>query len=311
MSHLTAHDFRPASPNELMLFLDSIVASSLCPHTRAWVCFLYASLHQELCEFLNFKIHAIPGKDLFMIQYGDREAKIPFCVDDLLNYLENLPRESYNMMRRAEAQVAKRILSTEWDVAADNIVRRIYLPIRIETPNVGSHIILEHYNPAVWFALKGKYTIANFLADRSLSDFIEGHWRRLLFQFGSARTGKWEYHDSLDRCRCPGYALPHFLAYAEPNKVADAVLADVLSHVDPLIVDHLRPYMESLDEERRRASVQSLQNWYQPQDSSGRWNHVARFPALEAVSNRLLIAFEDLRKVQSFRIMAEAWMQFM
>lgn len=183
---------------------------------------------------------------------------------------------------------------------------RIPLPIQTETPNIGSHITLHPANPAVWLALKGKYTIADFLANRSLSKFIEDHWQRLSFQFGRDRIGQWEHHDALGRCRCPGYALPYLLASAEPNRAADAVLNEILSHVDPFIVDQLRPSIEGFEEERRRASVQSLQNWYQPQISVGTWYHVAGFPALEAVSNRLLIAFEELKKDDSFTSMAKA-----
>lgn len=308
MSLLNPNSLHPASPNELMLFLDSVRTSSLCPHTKDWVCFLYVSLHQELCQFLDFSMHVISGNDLFMIRYGGREGKVPFCIKDLVAYLEDLPRPQYEMVRQFEARRSRQIFSAEWDLAADNIVWRIPLPIRIERPNVGSHLSLEHRNPAVWFALKGKYTIANFLADRSLSKFIEDHWMRLLFQFGNARTGKWEHHDALDRCRCPGYALTHLLAFGEPNKIADAVLKEILTHVDPLIVEHLRPYIEGFEEERRRVSVHGLENWYQPLGSTQKWNHVARFPALEAVSNRLLIAFEDLQKAKAFRILAEAWM---
>lgn len=311
MEQLNPAWFHPGSPNELMLFLDSVITSSLCPHTKDWICFLYFHEHRNLYQCLNFWIHAVPDKDLFLIKYGGTEAWVPFCVGDFVSYLQDLPKPKYEILRPAEAQVVKRIFSKEWDLAAEKIVRRIPLPVRTETPTARTHIISEHYNPAVWFALKGKYTIANFLADRSLKNFIERHWRRLSFQFGNSGNGKWEYHNTVDRCRCPGYALPYLLVGEEANKVADAVLEEILSHVDPLIVDHLRPYIERFEEERRLASLHGLQNWYQPQGSARTWNHVARFSALEAVSDRLLIAFEDLSKVKTFRVMAEAWMQVM
>lgn len=311
MEKLNPACFHPGSPNELMLFLDSVITSSLCPHTKDWICFLYFHEHRHLCQPLNFWIHAVSDKDLFVIKYGGREAWVPFCIGDFVSYLQDLPRPQYEILRPAEAQVVKRIFSKEWDLAAEKIVRRIPLPVRTETPTAGPHIISEHYNPAVWFALKGKYTIANLLADRSLKNFIERHWRRLSFQFGNRGNGKWEYHNTVDRCRCPGYSLPYLLVGEDANKVADAVLEEILSHVDPFIVDHLRPYIEGFVEERRLASLRSLQNWYQPQSSARKWKHVARFPALEAVSNRLLDAFEDLSKVKTFRVLAEAWMQVM
>lgn len=294
-----------------MLFLDSVLTSSLCPHTKDWVCFLYVDLNRDLCRYLNFSMQAVPGHDLFMIQYGEEKEKVLFCIDDLVTYLGDLPRPKYGIMRIAEARTAKRIFSVEWDITADNIVSQVPLPVRTDTPGVGSCLTFQRWNPAVWFALKGKYTITNFLANRSFSKFIEDHWMRLSFQFGPAHTGKWAHHDAHDRCRCPGYTLPHLLACAEPNKIADAVLNEILSHVDPLIVDCLRPFIDSFDEERRRASVQSLQNWYKPQDSAGIWNHVAHFPALAAVSDRLLGAFEYLKKDRTFAPMAEAWMQVM
>lgn len=253
----------------------------------------------------------MPDKDLFLVKYGGTEAWILFCVGDFVSYLQDFPRSQYKILRPAEAQVVKRIFCKEWDLAAEKIVRRIPYSVRAETSTGGTHTTLEHCNPAVWFALKGKYTIANFLADRSLKNFIERHWRRLSFQFGNSGNGKWRYHNTADRCRCPGYSLPYLLVGEEANKVADAVLEEILSHIDPLIVDHLRPYIERFEEERRLASLHGLQNWYQPQSSARTWNHIARFPALEAVSDRLLDAFEDLSKVKTFRVMAEAWMQIM
>lgn len=268
-------------------------------------------MNTGICTNASIWIHAVPDKDLFLIKYGGTEAWVPFCVGDFVSYLQDLPKPKYEILRLAEAQVVKRIFRKEWDLAAEKIVRRIPLPVRTETPTAGPHIISEHYNPAVCFALKGEYTIANLLADRSLKNFTERHWRRLSFQFGNSGNGKWEYHNTVDRCRCPGYSLAYLLVGEEANKVADAVLEEILSHVDPLIVDHLRLYIETFEEERRLASLHDLQVWYQPQSSARNWNHVARFPALEAVSNRLLIAFEDLSKVKTFRVLAEAWMQVM
>lgn len=311
MSHLNPKAFHPASPNELMLFLDSVNTSSLCPHTKDWVCFLYVERHQQLREYLNLSMHAIPGNDLFMIQYGGREERVPFCIDELVTYLEDLPRPQYNIVCRAEARTARRIFCAEWDAVAEEIICRVALPIRIETPGYESYITSEYFNPAVWFALRGKYTIADFLADRSLPRFIEDHLRRLSSQFCSSHIGKWEYHNSVDRCRCPGYTLSHLLVSEEANKAADAVMDEILSHVDSLIVTQLSPWIESFEEERRCASVHSLQNWYQPQGSARTWNFVAYFPALEAVSNRFLGAFEELRRDYSFRLVAEAWMQVM
>lgn len=311
MSLFNPNSLHAASPNELMFFLDSVSTSSLCPHTKDWVCFLYVTLHPEPCQFLGFSIHAISRNDQFMIRYDGKDRSVPFCIEDLINHLEGLPWSQPRTVRQLEARRAKQTFSTEWELAADNIVRRIPLPTRIGRPNVGSRLTLGPWNPAVWFALQGKYTIANFLADRSMLEFIEDHWRRLLFQFDDDRTGDWENHDAVDRCRCPGYALTHLLAFGEPNKVADAVLKEILTHVDPLIFEHLRPYIESFEEERRRASVHILQEWYQPQGSARPWNQVARFPALEAVSNRLLNAFEDLQNAKPFRLMAEAWIQVM
>lgn len=311
MSQFNPTAFHPASPNELMLFLDSVITSSLCPHTKDWVCFLYVNAHQKLYNFLKFSMRAVPGNDLFMIKYEERKEEIPFSIDDLITYLQNLPRAENDILPQAAARSAKRIFSGEWEIAADNIVRRVPLPIRIETPNVGPRVEWRSCNPAVWLALKGKYTIADFLAGRSLKLFIEDHWARLSFQFGNDHTAKWEHHDALDRCRCPGYTLPHLLAFAEPSKAADAVLNEIMSHVDPLIVDHLRPFTESFEDERRRASVRSLQNWYQPQASAETWGFIKHFPALAAVSDRLLVAFEDLRTDHRFATMAEAWMQVM
>lgn len=311
MDQINPEAFQPGSPNEFVLFLDTVITSSLCPHTKDWICFLYLDLHQDLCQLLNFSMHAIPGNDLFVIQYGGREYPVVFCVDDLVTYLQDLPRSQYQILRPAEARVTRRMFTKEWDLVAEKIIWRIPLPIRIETPGYESYITLEYFNPAVWFALQGKYTIADFLADRSVPSFIEDHWRRLSLQFGSSPIGKWEYHNAVDSCRCPGYTLPHLLVDEEANKAADAIMDEILSHVDSLIVDQLRPWMESFEEERRRASVHSLQNWYQPQGSARTWNFAAYFPALEAVSNRLLGAFEELRRDNNFRLVAEAWIQVM
>lgn len=182
MDQLNPAWFHPGSPNELMLFLDSVMTSSLCPHTKDWICFLYFQEHRHLCPSLNFWIHAIPDKDLFVIRYGGRGTWVPFCVSDFVSYLQDFPRPQYEILRPAEAQVVKRIFSKEWDLAAEKIVRRTPYSARVETPTGGLHTTSEHCNPAVWFALKGKYTIANFLADRSLKNFIERHWRRLSLQ---------------------------------------------------------------------------------------------------------------------------------
>lgn len=97
----------PASPNELMLFLDSVITSSLCPHTKDWVCFLYVDQYPVLCEYLNFSMNVIPGNDLFMIQYGRAEKRVPFCINGLVTYLENLSRPQYDIVRQAEARLAK------------------------------------------------------------------------------------------------------------------------------------------------------------------------------------------------------------
>ncbi|KAG6357618.1 hypothetical protein INS49_013495 [Diaporthe citri] len=254
-------------------------------------------------------MHAIPGNDLFVIQYEGRGDQVSFHVGDFIAYLHNLPRPQNQVLQPWEARVARRMFAKEWDLAAEKILRRVPLPTRIETPGFESYITLEYFNPAVWFALQGKYTTANFLADRSLPNFIEDHWRRLSLQFGSSRTGKWECHDAVDNCRCPDYTLSHLLASDEANKIADAVLEEILSHVDSLIAGQLTMFIENFEEERRRAGVHSLQYWYQPQRSARTWNSVACYPALEAVSNRLLVAFEELKKNDSFRLVAEAWIQ--
>lgn len=309
MDPLNPEGFQPGSPNEFMLFLDTVITSSLCQHTKDWICFLYLELHQDVCQSLSFSMHAIPGNDLFVIQYGERGDEVPFYVRDLVAYLHNLPRPQYQVLQPWEARVARRMFTKEWDLAAEKIIWRLPLPLRIETPGFESHIALEYFNPAVWFALQGKYTIANFLADRSLSRFIEDHWRRLSLQFGGNCIGEWEYHNAADGCRCPGYTLSHLIVSQEANKIADAVLDEILSHIDSLIVDQLKMFIENFEEERRRANVHSLQNWYQPQESTRTWNYGACFPALEAVSNRLLVAFEELKGDESFRLVAEAWTQ--
>lgn len=155
MSLLIPHSIHAASPNELMFFLDSVSTSSLCPHTKDWVYFLHVTLHQELCQLLGFSMHAIARNEEFMIKYGGRDASVPFCIEGLVNYLEGLPRSQSRSMRQLEARKAKQTFSAEWESVADNIVRRIPLPIRIGVPNVGSDLTLGTWNPAVWFALRG------------------------------------------------------------------------------------------------------------------------------------------------------------
>lgn len=158
-----------------------------------------------------------------MVRYGGSKGKVPLRIHELVSYVQDVPGPTYQAARLAQAQSIKRVCSTEWDIVAHNIAWRIPLPIRVETPNTGSHEMWECFNPAAWFALQGQYTIENFIAGRPLWLFVEEQGRRLSSYFGNARTGKWEYHNALDRCRFLGYKLPRLLAGAEPNKPADAV----------------------------------------------------------------------------------------
>lgn len=207
-----------------------------------------------ITKFLNA---CNPGQRSIRNTVRGKRVEVPFYVRDLVAYLHNLPRPQYQVLQPWEARVARRMFTKEWDLAAEKIIWRLPLPLRIETPGLESHIALEYFNPAVWFALQGKYTIANFLADRSLSRFIEDHWRRLSLQFGGNCIGEWEYHNAADGCRCPGYTLSHLIVSQEANKIADAILDEILSHIDSLIVDQLKMFIENFEEERRRANVQS------------------------------------------------------
>jgi hypothetical protein len=297
--------FHPGSPNELILFLDSVISSSLCAHTKDWICFLYANLHDELCQGLQFSIHPNAENNSFTVQYRGSEAQVPLRIRELVSHVEDAPGLGYQVLILPQAQSIKRVFSSEWNLMAQNLFWNIPLPIRMENADTGSQKVWERFNPAVWFALQGQYTIENFLACRPFWQFIEDHWKRLSSHFGTARSGNWEHHDAPDCCRCPGYDLPSLLAGAQPKGAADAVIKEILGHVDWLIVEQLKPALEDHEEETRPASVGSLQSWDLPQGSTAAWDHVALVPALEAVSNRLLVAFESLRNNDHFRSAAE------
>lgn len=171
----------------------------------------------------------------------------------------------------------------------------------------------EIRKPALWFALRGRFTLGGFVLDRSFTWFVEMHWRRLLSQSNPDSFNKhWQqsYHDGRDRCRCPGHEFASLLAPRSfatlSDDVAEAVLREFMSHIDRRILQSMEPDLCQFEEYRRRASGSDLENWYTPKSPAGRWKRVSNFKAQAAVSDRLVGTFERIKNDPQVESMAWA-----
>jgi hypothetical protein len=180
MSQFKPNRLYPGSPDEFILFLDSVINSSLCPHTKDRVCFCYINFHEGLCQFFDFSMHAFPENSLFTIQYGGSDYLVPFRIHDLITYIEDFPGLTYPILRLAQAKSVKRYFSTEWDAIAREIAWRIPLPAWVKCRDTGGDKTWDRFNPAVWFALQEKGNVEDLMPRTRFSASNIGGGSRLI-----------------------------------------------------------------------------------------------------------------------------------
>jgi hypothetical protein len=90
------------------------------------------------------------------------------------------------------------------------------------------------------------------------------------------------------------------------DDVADAVLKEIMSHIDPRILQFMEPDLCQFEDYRSRGSKDSLEDWYTPKSPAERWQRVFEFKALASISDRLVGAFERIKDDPQIMSMASA-----
>lgn len=110
----------------------------------------------------------------------------PFNLQELASYIQNLNTTDYRVVRFAQAQLWK-YTSGAWPTLCVSIMSRVPLPIVF--PN-GDLNFLQHtretWNPAMWLASEGWFTLEDVVPVRYFTVFIDVHWKRILSQSGKA-----------------------------------------------------------------------------------------------------------------------------
>jgi len=296
------------SPNELVLLLDSLIGSSLCPHTKDWICFLYLRFRSWLPVKLGVHIDPFQKDRPFSVRYANNPESVPLALAELLSHIIDLNKSSTRRIKHLEQVQQWKIHSRQstWLLFCRLINKRVQPRIWLRKRDLKSSASSwEIRNPALWFALQGRFTLGDFLRARSFTWFIEMHWTRLVSQSDQASLNEhlqW-------CCRCPGYELASRLASQSFDSlngdVAEAVSKEIISHIDPRILQAMEPYL-CQDEDSRRRGTSDPEDWYTPKIPAGRWKFVSDFKALAAISDRLVGAFESIKNDPQFISMAKA-----